>query len=112
MRQWLVNPKLMCRHHLLGEHVEHHMFIGAMRNHKSITGFIEKNLLEPKSLVQRHEELAKEMIRRGYDHNSEIIDNLDDILSYLSEAHQIHILDRHKSKEELFSRCKSCGKEH
>ena len=28
MRMWLVNPALLCRQHLLGEHVEMHMFAG------------------------------------------------------------------------------------
>ena len=31
MRMWLVPPQLMCDQHLLGEHLEMHMFIGTIR---------------------------------------------------------------------------------
>ena len=31
MRDWKVNPKLLCRQHLLGNHLEVHMFVGTLR---------------------------------------------------------------------------------
>ena len=31
MRMWNVDPKLMCNKHLLGEHVEMHMFFGTIQ---------------------------------------------------------------------------------
>ena len=34
MRQWMVDPRLLCRKHLLGEHVENHMFIGTLKRVK------------------------------------------------------------------------------
>ena len=70
MRQWLVNPRLMCRKHLLGEHVEHHMFVGTLNKGISIKGYLEKGLLETHSLIKRHNELVKEMKKRGFNHNS------------------------------------------
>jgi hypothetical protein len=30
MRMWMVPPKVMCRKHLLGEHVEIHMLAGSL----------------------------------------------------------------------------------
>jgi hypothetical protein len=46
MRQWLVDPKKMCRQHLLGEHCEHHMMLGSIRKKKNIDGFEELRHLE------------------------------------------------------------------
>lgn len=31
MRMWVVNPKILCRKHLLGEHVELHMATGHLQ---------------------------------------------------------------------------------
>ena len=30
MRMWMIDPKLLCRKHLLGEHLEIHMFVGTI----------------------------------------------------------------------------------
>lgn len=43
MRMWKVNPKNMCRQHLLGEHVECHMFVGAILKGISLSGYIKKD---------------------------------------------------------------------
>jgi hypothetical protein len=74
MRMWMVDPRIMCRKHLLGEHVECHMFLGTMKRHISLKGYVEKNCFEPKSLQERHDDLAKEMVeRRKYKHNSPLL---------------------------------------
>ena len=70
MRMWMTNPSKMCRKHLLGEHVECHMFVGTIKKGISIKGYLEKGLLETHNLQKRHDELAKEMTERGYKHNS------------------------------------------
>ena len=31
MRMWMVDPQIMCRQHLLGEHTEMHMFVGTLK---------------------------------------------------------------------------------
>jgi hypothetical protein len=46
------------------------MLIGSIRKHKSITGFIEKKLVDPQTCFERHSELVLEMLNRGYNHNS------------------------------------------
>lgn len=61
MRMWMVNPRIMCRQHLLGEHVEIHMFIGTLNRKKSVKGYLEKGLLEIHNLYARHEILVEEM---------------------------------------------------
>ena len=73
---WLVNPSLLCRNHLLGEHRELHTFIGTIKKGISVQGYLDYGLLEPSKLNERHEELITEMARRGYSHYSplEVID--------------------------------------
>lgn len=65
MRDWKINPKFLCNQHLLGNHVEIHMFAGCIDKNKSFDGYIEKGLVEVHNLEIRHNELAKEMKRRG-----------------------------------------------
>jgi hypothetical protein len=48
------------------------MIIGTLKKKKSIAGYVRNNLLEPLSLLERHEELKNEMVRRGLKHKSEI----------------------------------------
>lgn len=67
---WKVNPKKMCRQHLLGEHVEMHMFAGSIMKGLSLGGYVKTGLVEVKSIQKRHDDLAKEMTRRGFVHKS------------------------------------------
>lgn len=75
MRMWMIDPATMCRKHLLGEHYEIHMIIGAVTKGKNLAGYIEKGLIFPWSLYTRHCELAEEMVARGYKHNSNLEKN-------------------------------------
>jgi len=70
MRQWMVPPQVMCDQHLLGEHVEHHMFVGTILKGVSVAGYIEGGLLQPETLQARHDELVAEMEARGMVHRS------------------------------------------
>jgi hypothetical protein len=72
MRMWNVNPERMCNQHLLGEHVECHMFVGTLNKNKSVKGYIEKGLLEIHNLKKRHDEISKEMEKRGMNHKSKL----------------------------------------
>lgn len=105
----MVDPKLMCRKHLLGEHVEIHMLVGCMRKDKNIKGYIDKGLVELWKIYTRHNELAREMTRRGYRHNSMIREigarhwaklTADEIL--------LSTVDIKKSISDLRKRCKEC----
>ena len=66
----MVNPKRLCRNHLLGEHKELHQLIGSLNKGKSVKGHIEKGQIEIHNIKKRHKELVKEMLSRGYKHNS------------------------------------------
>ena len=70
MRMWLVDPRIMCRQHLLGEHVELHMLIGSLRKGISVQGYIDDGLVDLLQIQSRHDELVGEMQRRGYNHKS------------------------------------------
>ena len=70
MRMWMVDPAIMCRKHLLGEHVELHMMAGHLRLNRKVDGYVRNNCVQPKSIGARHKALAAEMIRRGYKHAS------------------------------------------
>ena len=70
MRMWKVRPKEMCLTHLLGEHVEMHMFVGTINKGISVKGYIEKNLVEIHHIKARHDKLAAELLRRGCKHKS------------------------------------------
>ena len=101
MRMWMVDPKIMCRHHLLGEHVEIHMFIGTLNRGKTVQGYLEKGLLEVHNLYFRHEELVKEMKQRGYNHCSEVDEQW-------KHAKKLGAVDKQKNLEELVKRCSRC----
>lgn len=105
MRMWMVNPRIMCRQHLLGEHVEIHMFIGTINRGKSVKGYLEKGLLEVHNLYNRHEELVKEMKQRKYNHYSEINKKWKFV-------EKVGIIDKEKNLNELISRCSKCEKRH
>jgi len=82
------------------------MFAGIIARRKSISGYVEKNLVEPESIRRRHAELVIEMERRGYKHSSLLkpLINLD--LLPLKELH--YRLDEKKACAELLKRCPRC----
>ena len=102
MRMWNISPNEMCRAHLLGEHVEMHMFAGCLAKNKNLNGYVKKGLIETHNIENRHNKLVKEMKRRGYNHNSPLpIRNIKG---------RAGIIDVNKNKEELSRRCKKCRK--
>ncbi|MBN2831496.1 MAG: pyrimidine dimer DNA glycosylase [Candidatus Omnitrophica bacterium] len=75
MRIWDIEPKRLCRNHLLGEHRElHAIWIIITKGKKGYSRHPEtlrwKGKL--KALYLRHERLVKELKRRGYSHRSNL----------------------------------------
>lgn len=75
MRVWDLDPKMLCRQHLLGEHRELHGLWNILTRHGSVGGYShhpETQRWRGKlmALHSRHEALAEEMARRGYRHAS------------------------------------------
>jgi hypothetical protein len=67
---WGIDPKKLCRKHLLGEHVEMHMFAGTIKKGISISGYLSRGLVNPREIQSRHDLLSEEMQKRGYNHQS------------------------------------------
>lgn len=75
MRVWDIHPKHLCRKHLLGEHRELHGLWNILTKHKGRGGYSHhpetiRWVGKQRALYMRHEQLVKEMIRRGYKHFS------------------------------------------
>lgn len=73
MRIWDIPPKYLCKEHLLGEHRELHaiwnILIKEKRGYSKHPEVLRwKGKL--KALYLKHEEIVKEMIRRGWQHKS------------------------------------------
>jgi hypothetical protein len=105
----MVDPKIMCRKHLLGEHVELHMIVGSINKGNKVDGYIKNNLIEPGSLQARHLQLLNEMAKRGYNHNSPLplIYPFSNRIKLTNEQYNYKI-DRKASKQELLNRCSAC----
>jgi hypothetical protein len=110
MRMWLCDPKIMCQKHLCGEHLETHMFLGSLKKRKKIDGYIKNNLFEPRSLYQRHKDLADEMIKRGYNHKTDIREEECGCVLDLPVEKQYWEIDKEKSLKDLLKRCPECNK--
>lgn len=99
MRMWNIDPKKMCRRHLLGEHVEMHMFVGVLNKNRSIKGYLEKNLVEVHNIRKRHDELVIEMKRRGYNHKSDLPEYNNTVSGKVNKVF---------NTQDLKSRCSEC----
>lgn len=104
MRMWDLDPRILCRKHLLGEHVEMHMFVGTINNNIKIEGYLKNNLLDVKKIKERHDLLVKEMNNRGYNHKSE----LKDINRDFTIEEKSYNIDKNKSLDSLIYRCNEC----
>ena len=73
MRIWDVDPALLCRSHLLGEHRELHGLWNILVHNK--VGYSQhpetkRWVGKQRALFNRHEALVAEMFKRGYQHHS------------------------------------------
>lgn len=101
MRMWMLPPEIMCRKHLLGEHVEMHMLVGTLRKGISTQGYVDNQLVELDKIRERHDALVAEMEIRGYNHKSP----LPEIPPIVGE---IGIVDRQENLREICRRCPDC----
>lgn len=101
MRMWMVNPEILCRKHLLGEHGEIHKHRhNFVKGHK-MNGRAKQ--IDPASMQSRHDKLAIEMRSRGYNHESPY--EQPDLSNYdLS----IFNVDVQESLGDLANRCEDC----
>ena len=101
----MLDPRKMCRQHLLGEHLELHMFAGSIKKGTSLEGYVNNGLVEPKSIVKRHADLVKEMKRRGMNHRSPLKSiNLRKLPPRIRNAR----INRRAALNDLMKRCPRC----
>lgn len=107
MRMWKIDPALLCRKHLLGEHGEIHKHRhNFVKKHKITKRIFPVVQIEPENMKVRHDELSQEMINRGYNHNSPY--ELPD-LSHLKDEERFAKIDISKSVIDLIKRCPDCS---
>lgn len=73
MRIWDLPPRKLCKNHLLGEHRELHAIWNILTKKKK--GYSKHPEVlrwkgKLKALYLKHEEIVKEMLRRGWNHKS------------------------------------------
>jgi hypothetical protein len=103
----MVDPALMCRAHLLGEHRELHALTGMLKKRISLDGYYQNKLLQLPSLGERHEALVKEMQARGYAHHSP----LPNVSKQIAREPEQPPVDIVWSWLELMRRCPNCRKQ-
>ena len=75
MRVWDIDPKYLCRKHLLAEHRELHGLWNILTKHGGKGGYSRhpetlRWVGKTRALYERHEALVEEFARRGYEHRS------------------------------------------
>lgn len=108
MRMWMIPPAGMCRKHLLGEHVEMHMFVGSILKDISMKGYLANGLLQPADLRKRHDDLVAEMLSRGYNHKSPLADHEGRLFSALTLEEWNQKVDLVYNYQDLTKRCPDC----
>jgi hypothetical protein len=104
---WMTNPLIQCDKHLKGEYVECLMFIGTFKRKLNIKGYIEKNLVEPLSIIERFDLIKAEMLRRGFNAVKELDFDIC-LLDYLNPDYIRNVIDGHSSFVDLITRCPVC----
>lgn len=105
MRMWMVPVWCMCDKHLRGEHVELHMLVGTINAGKSLTGYVERGLIDTRLINQRHRCVARELAHRAgvppADHKSPLPEY---------NVEPMGEVDVQRNMRELARRCPECRK--
>lgn len=98
---WCVDPGVLCRNHLLGEHKELHQLVGHIRagNTAAVRGHADRKQVDTSRIADRHAQLVAEMDRRGYNHASPL--DYDDELA-------LGAIDEAANLDDLADRCGAC----
>ena len=99
----MIDSRMLCNRHLLGEHFEIHQHRHNFVKGHSIEG--RRGQIEPESMSQRHDDLAEEMLSRGMKHESPYVQ--PDLSEYDLSGFTV---DRNDSMLDLKARCCECEK--
>jgi hypothetical protein len=103
---WMIDPRLLCKNHLLGEHNEIHKHRPSFVKKHSMAGRVGQ--IEPLSMKSRHDELAKEMLRRWPKENGHASPYEMPDLSYLPCEHRGSRVDTIESMRLAYKKCSEC----
>ena len=107
MRMWMINPVLLCKDHLLGEHNELHKHLPSFRKGHRVDGrFSPIVQMQFQGYAARHDALAQEILRRGWNHKSPLT-NVPDFRSIYPQYWEKKV-DLRESMLDLSSRCNKC----
>ena len=107
IRMWMLDPALLCRKHLLGEHGEIHKHIPSFRKGYNVDGrFKPVAQIQLNAIESRHDDLAAEIQKRGYNHNSPLLNIPNLSLTY--PQYYDKVVDIEISKKDLIERCLEC----
>lgn len=105
-RMWLVDPAIMCKNHLLGEHREMHQVKGTVEKHKHgknvLKGLADVNAIDTRLIKERHDELVEEMKNRGWTGHQTPMEDVE------NPGEDIGEIDREENLELILRRCKDC----
>lgn len=101
----MINERILCRDHLMGEHKELHMLAGHIRLGRRLGKYASEREVEPLSIHTRHAQISLEMLRRGYNHKSPL-----EHVSLEGYPHheQLASVDRAASFSLLIGTCDKC----
>lgn len=103
-RQWLADPELMCKQHLLGEHLEAHIFLSKMQKGYSLEGFRKGSMFFGAEYIKyRHDKIAK-LLKQP--HKTPLwLGDLEEVNYPLRNPNE---RDFAKSNSDLYGRCQKC----
>lgn len=103
-RQWLADPREMCKQHLLGEHFEAHIFLSKMQKHNSLEGFRRGSMFFGAWYIKdRHDQIAK-LLKQP--HKTPLQITMNEIIEYPLRLPDE--TDLGKSNSDLYGRCQKC----
>lgn len=105
-RMWMVPARHLCQSHLAEEHTQIHELAGHLNRGKQVDSYIANNGLEPQSIRERHEALAKELSKRKTGHNSHLPEIIK--VSHLPPEVRAYKVDTEASLMALLKRCMMC----
>jgi len=110
MRMWHLDPRFFCRPHLLGAHKEIHTGEWYIQHEKynTLHGHEAKKQFDVTLLIHDHDEIAAELLRRGYKHHSPIKQDTHEKIERYTEQFGVFPVDVKMNLEDLLGRCPEC----
>lgn len=100
----MVDPRIMCKNHLLGEHKELHMLVGSLRAGIRLGRYLTDGLVDPSKIVERHDQIVEECRRRGWPSGFIHVTPID--VTGLTLV--VNPVDAETALEDLLARCTQC----